>query len=307
MKKSIFLVIACALLTAVSAMAQPQKVINKDFERFSTVKVQDNFVVKLTSSDRYAVRIVCDERIASHVQAYEKNGILYLILDEKGYTKELKKQLKQKGAAQPALEAEIYMPEIKSLILTDKVLVKSSDEIKSDNFSLTVTDNVKVQDLRINCTSADLDFSKSSDVSGAFFSVAEKLALKASNSSKTAITQSGGKAVLELGGSAVLDMKSSVHQLEVSASSGAESHIYGTADNLIVDASSLTRTDVEYLEVQNGTVTLSGSAKCYANVSDKLTVNLTGGSMLTFKGMPTFIIERVVGSTLIKADDPKRK
>lgn len=307
MKKSIILIIAGMLLSAVAAMAQPQKVIAKDFERFSTVKVQDKFVVKLTSSDKYSVRIICDERIASHVQAYEKNGILYLVLDEKGYTKELKKQLKQKGAAQPVLEAEIYMPEIKSLILTDKVLLTDSDEIKADNFTLTVTDNVKVQDLKINCTNADIDIAKSADVSGAEFTVAEKLTFKASNSTKTNITQNGGRASLELDGSSTVDMKASVNVMEVKASSGAESRIYGTAGVVLLDGSGLSRTDVEYLEAMNGNVTLTGSAKGYVNVSEKLTVNLTGGSMLTFKGMPSFVIERIVGSTLIKADDPKRK
>ena len=103
MKKSLVFIIACLLWGSV-AYAQPQKLIEKDFEKFSTVKIEDKFDVKMYTSDRYSVRINVDERIAAHVQAYEKNGTLYLILDEKGYTKELKKQLKQKGAAQPVLE-----------------------------------------------------------------------------------------------------------------------------------------------------------------------------------------------------------
>ena len=95
MKKSLVFIIACLLWGSV-AYAQPQKLIEKDFEKFSTVKVEDKFDVKMYTSDRYSVRINVDERIAAHVQAYEKNGTLYLILDEKGYTKELKKQLKQR-------------------------------------------------------------------------------------------------------------------------------------------------------------------------------------------------------------------
>lgn len=307
MKKSIILIVISMLLGAVTAMAQPQKVIAKDFERFYTIKVQDNFVVRLKSSDRYAVRIVCDERIAAHVQAYEKNGVLNLILDEKGYTKELKKQLKQKGAAQPTLEADIYVPEIKSLILMDKVLLRDCDAIRADNFTMTVKDDVKVQKLDINCTSAEIDILRNAVITDAIFNVSEKLTLKASNSSKTSLIQYGGRAAFELNGSATLDMKGHVRLVEVIASSGSESHIYGNADVLFVDGSGFSKTDVEYLEARNGKVTLSGSAKCYSNVLDKLTVNLTGGSMLTFKGMPEFIIERIVNSTLIKADDPKRK
>ena len=86
MKKSIILVIA-GLMLGFMASAQSQQKIEKDFESFSTVKVEDNFVIKLKNSDKYSVSINVDERIAAHVQAYEKNGVLYLVLNEKGYTK----------------------------------------------------------------------------------------------------------------------------------------------------------------------------------------------------------------------------
>ena len=65
--------------------------------------------------------------------------------------------------------------------------------------------------------------------------------------------------------------------------------------------------DAEILESKDGDVVLSGSAKCHVNVTDHLKVNLVGGSMLTFKRNPVFEIDRVVNSTLIKADDVKRK
>ena len=65
--------------------------------------------------------------------------------------------------------------------------------------------------------------------------------------------------------------------------------------------------NAELLESKDGEVILSGSTKCNVNVTDHLKVNLTGGSMLTFKRNPAFEIDRVVNSTLVKADDVKRK
>ena len=185
MKKSLVFIITCLLWGSV-AYAQPQKLIEKDFEKFNTVKVEDKFDVKLYNSDRYSVRINVDERIAAHVQAYEKNGTLYLILDEKGYTKELKKQLKQKGAAQPVLEAEIYMPEVKSLIFSDDVFVRHCDEITSDNFTLTASDDAKIQQLRITCSTAELNVSRNVELN-AEIGVARKLYLEAKNSSKVSL------------------------------------------------------------------------------------------------------------------------
>ena len=305
MKKSLVLIISC-LLFGVLASAQQQKVIEKDFEKFSTVKIEDRFDVKLISADRYAVRINVDERIASHVQAYEKNGTLYLILDERGYTKELKKELKQKGAAQPNLEVEIYMPVIKSLVFSDKVNVRHSDILKSDNFTLTVSDDAKVQQLKVECSTADIDVSKSAELTAEMF-VASKLYLEAGNSTKVSLAQEGGNSFIELDGSAYMDMKASLQWIEILASSGAESHISGTASMLTVTASGLSRTDAELLEVNDAQMTQTGSSKCHVNVLEKMKVNLTGGSMLTFKRAPAIEVDRIVNSTLIKADDPKRK
>ena len=301
----IICIISC-LLFGVMASAQPQKVIEKEFEKFSTVNVQDKFVVRLIRSDKYSVRINVDERIAAHVQAYEKNGVLYLVINEKGYTKELKKELKQKGAAQPVLEAMIYMPEINSLIFSDNVTVAYSDELKSEKFTLTASDNAKVQHLRVTCSTADMNVSRSAEVSAEMY-VASRLYIKSSNSAKVSIVQNGGNAFLEQDGSSLIDFKATVQSLEVLASSGAESRISGTASMLTVDASGYSRTDAELLDVTEGLITQTGSSKCHVNVSDKMKVNLTGGSMLTFKRTPTIEVDRILNSSLLKADDPKRK
>ena len=305
MKRSIVFLISCLLLGFV-ASAQPQKVIEKEFQWFSTIKVQDNFIVKLAKSDSYSVRIDVDERIAAHVQAFEKNGILYLVLDEKGYTKELKKELKQKGAAQPVLEATIYMPEIKSLVFTDKVLVTKCDEIKSDNFTLTASDNVKIHELKISCLTADMNISKNADVC-ADMTVESKLYLTALNSAQVSFMQNGGNAALELQGSAVVNMRTAAQSIEVDAVSGTEAHISGTASMLIVNASGAARVDAELLDSVDGQVTQTGSSKCHINVGNKVKVHLTNGAMLTFRRAPLIEVDRIVNSTLIKADDPKRK
>lgn len=305
MKRSIVLIISC-LLYGFVASAQQQKVIEKEFQWFSTVKVQDNFIVKLARAELYGVRINVDERIAAHVQAYEKNGILYLILDEKGYTRELKKELNQKGAPQPVLEVTVYMPEIKSLVFSDDVLVTHCEELISDTFTLTASDNVKIQQLNVTCQAADMNVSKSAEVV-ANLKVANNLYLTALNSAKVSLDQFGGTASLELQSSSIVNMRARVDAINVDAVSGAEAHISGAATMLVVNASGYTRVDAELLEAMHAQVTQTGSSKCHINVSDKVKVHLTGGAMLTFKRNPMIEVERILNSTLIKADDPKRK
>lgn len=305
MKKSIIFVLA-GLMIGFTASAQLQKKIEKEFEKFHTVKVENDFVVKLHKSEKYSVRVNVDERLAAHVQAYEKNGTLYLLLDEKGFSKELKKELRQRGAVAPILEAEVYMPSLKSIIMMDKSNLAYCDELKVEKFTLTASDDVKIVNLKVDCETADLDVASSVEMT-AEMKVSDKLNLKASKSAKVSLSQTGGSAEIELAGSSNLEMKAAVEYMAIKASSGAESQISGTASDLTVSTSGYSKTDVEQLEVKEGDFEMTGSSKCYSNVTDKMKVNLTGGSMLTFKATPQIEVERIVNSTLIKADDPKRK
>ena len=305
MKKSILAALA-AILVSVCAFAQPLVVQDKDFEKFTKISVEDNFVVKFIKSDRYSVTLKTDERIAAHVQAYVKNGTLYLILDEKGYSPELKKQLRQKGAAAPVLEAEVYMPTVNSVVLKDKAVLAACDNFETETFTMTVSDNVLVSHLDVSCSTGEFNVSRNAQVNGTV-SVTSKMYVNASNSAQVSLTQNGGNAFVSQGNSAYVDFKAILNTLEIESSGGSESHISGTASLLKVTGAGLSRVDAELLEAKDGDVVLSGSAKSHVNVTDHLKVNLVGGSMLTFKRTPMFEIDRVVNSTLIKADDAKRK
>lgn len=305
MKKVLMTMLAVFLWGTVS-MAQPLAVQDKNFDKFTRISAEDNFVLKFYKSDSYSVRLKTDERIAAHVQAYVKNYTLYLILDEKGYSSELKKELRKKDAAVPVLEAEVYMPTLNSLVLEDKCVLIHSDLFATETFTMTATDHVLVSQLNIECSTGEVTVSKNAQVT-ATMNVASKLYLETSNSTQTSFTQNGGNTFISHGGSSYVDFKASVNTLEVEASSGSDSHITGNATLLSVAGSGLSKVDAELLDAPEGNVRLSGSAKCYVNVAKKLKVNLTGGSMLTFKRSPAFEIERIVNSTLIKADDEKRK
>lgn len=305
MKKSIFAALA-AILVSVCAFAQPLLMQDKDFEKFTKISVEDNFVVKFIKSDHYSVTLKTDERIAAHVQAYVKNSTLYLILDEKGYSPELKKQLRQKGASAPVLEAEVYMPMINSVVLMDKAVIAACDRFETETFTMTVSDNALVSYFDVTCSTGELNVSKNAQATGTV-SVTSKMYINASNSAQVSLTQNGGNAFVSHGNSAYVDFKATLNTLEIESSGGSESHISGTASLLKVTGAALSRVDAELLEAMDGDVVLSGSAKSHVNVTDHLKVNLVGGSMLTFKRTPVFEIDRVVNSTLIKADDAKRK
>ena len=54
MKKSIFAALV-AMLIGASAFAQPLLVQDKDYEKFTKISVEDNFVLRFMKSDKYSV------------------------------------------------------------------------------------------------------------------------------------------------------------------------------------------------------------------------------------------------------------
>ena len=171
---------------------------------------------------------------------------------------------------------------------------------------MTASDNALISFVDVACSTGELNISKSAQVTG-LMTVGSKLYLNVSNSAQVSLTQHGGNAFVSQTNSAYIDFKTRLNMVEVEATGGSESHISGTSSLLKITGSGLSKVDAELLESKDGEVILSGSAKCNVNVTDHLKVNLTGGSMLTFKRNPAFEIDRVVNSTLVKADDVKRK
>lgn len=304
--KKLYLTIAALFIFVLSVSAQSQLVQTKTFDHFSTVKVEDSFVVKFFNSDTYSAKVNSDERIAAHIQCYVKNSTLYVLLDEKGFTRDLKKELNQKGVPAPVLEVEIYMPTIKSLIFSDKVSVLHSDEIESDHFTLTMTSSADVSSLNVTCATAEINIDRSSKLN-AEFNVSDALTLNSSGMSSAKLVQNGGNAKYELKGSAYVEARVDMSAIEVVSAGSAESYFSGKAESLSINAGGTSKVNTELLEAVSGDIVQENYSKCYVNVTDSLKVNLTGSSLLTFKGTPAVEVERIVNSTMIKFDDPKRK
>ena len=304
MKKSLFSLVA-ALMFCVCAAAQPLDVQKKNVESFANVSAEDYFVLKFIYSQTSAVTVRADLRISEYVNTYVKGGTLYLELDEKKFPKELKKELKQKGAATPVLEADIYLPAINSVTLKDKTSLAILDGFNSNNVELEVTDNAEITQMYLDCSNAEFKVSKSAKLAGTV-NIASRLNISASNSANVSLTQNGGNVFVEQAHSAYVDLRANVTTIEVEATGGSEAHLSGTASLLKVTGTGSSRVDAELLESLDGEVMLTG-AKSHVNITENLKVTLTNGAMLTFKRKPVFEIVRILNSTLITADDEKRK
>lgn len=304
--KKLFFALALAVMTAIAANAQASLVQENDYESFSSVNISDDFIVKLNSSDKYSVKTISDERVAPFVSCYVKNGVLYVSIDRKSFTPELKKQLKAKGAAKPVLEVEVYFPSIKSLEMSGNTNLQIADVVKAENFTLVLSDKAKVNKLNIESETAEVNLSK-----GAYANVeattSKTLYVNTENNSQAVVKHFGNAISLTSAGASLQNIESEVVSMNASLNGGSTIEVKGSAAKLQVKGAATSRLTAEALAADNASVEQTGSSKCHVNVTGNILVNLTGGAMLTFMGKPTIEVDRIVNSTLIKHDDPRRK
>lgn len=304
--KKLFFALALAVMTAIAANAQASLVQENDYESFSSVNISDDFIVKLNSSDKYSVKTIADERVSSFVSCYVKNGVLYVSLDRKNFTADLKKQLKTKGSPKPVLEVEVYFPTIKSLEMSGNANLQIADVIKAENFTLVLTDKAKVNKINIESETAEVNLSK-----GAYANVeattSKTLYVNTENNSQAIVKHFGNAISLTSAGASLQNIESEVVNLNASLAGGSTIEVKGSAAKLQVKGAATSRLTAEALAADNASVEQTGSSKCHVNVTGNILVNLTGGAMLTFMGKPTIEVDRIVNSTLIKHDDPRRK
>lgn len=304
--KKLFFALALAVITAIAANAQASLVQENDYESFSSVNISDDFIVKLNSSDKYSVKTISDERVAPFVSCYVKNGVLYVSLDRKSFTPELKKQLKAKGAAKPVLEVEVYFPSIKSLEMSGNTNLHIADVVKADNFTLVLSDKAKVNKLNIESETAEINLSKSA-YANVEATTSKTLYVNTENTSQAIVKHFGNAISLTSAGTSLQNIESEVVNMNASLNGGSTIEVKGSAAKLQVKGAATSRLTAEALAADNASVEQTGSSKCHVNVTGNILVNLTGGAMLTFMGKPTIEVDRIVNSTLIKHDDPRRK
>ena len=305
MKKLLFTLVA-AIFTSLAANAQASLVQENDYESFSSVNVSDDFSVKLINSPKYSVKTVSDERIAPYVVCYVKNGVLYVSLDRKSFSQELKKQMRVKGTAAPILEAEIYCPTIKSLEMSGNANLKLADVINAPNFTLILTDKAKVNKINFEGETAEINLSK-----GAYASIeattVKTLYVTTENTSQAIVKHFGNAISLVSSGASTQNVESEVVNMNADFSGGSTIEVKGSTTMLQAKGSGTSRLTAEETVADSASVTQTGSSKCHVNVTGNLLVNLSGGAMLTFKDKPVIEVERILNSTLIKHDDPSRK
>ena len=165
MVKRILCVLIGTIAFSLAAFAQTESQ-HLEFEGFDAVVIEDEFDVTFRESRNYMVDYTVDAALENNrlVEIYARGNTLYISLNRKGMSSDLKKQYRGRNAGKAVLKAVIYAPSISSLTVRGKAVFDAAGtEFIGKSMALTVSDNAKVSGITINTEELTVDLSKAAE------------------------------------------------------------------------------------------------------------------------------------------------
>ena len=298
-------VLIASLLALVSASSFAQKTVDQtiDYTGFRNIEIKKAFEVEICPSETYSVQLSVDERIAENVIAAVNNNTLILDVDEKSYSKELKKELKAKNSIPPVLRVKVFCPVLNKIIAGDKAIISASENIKADDLSIEFSNSVLARNLVIDAKAVKI---KLLNKANARFDIyANEVEYSAENSSSATMVVNTNTMIVSASGSSVNTIDGEYNSVEVHARNSSITTLSGNGNKISVEGSGSASVNADALSMREASVKLSNSSVCKINAKDNLKVELLGSSHLIYNSAPKIEVERIVNSTMTRSSDTK--
>lgn len=294
-----------SVLALVSSELSAQKTVDQtiDYTGFRNIEVKKAFEVEICPSESYTVQLSVDERIAENVIAAVNNNTLILDVDEKSFSKELKKELKAKNAIPPVLRVKVFVPALNKISAYDKAIISASGNIKADDLSIEFYNSVSARNLIIDAQAVKIKLCNKA--TARFDIYANEVEYSAENSSSSTMQVNTNTMIVTSAGSSVSTMDGEFNSVEMYARNSSSTTISGNGNKISVEGSGSSSVNADALSMREAVVKLSNSAVCKINSKDNLKVELLGSSHLIYNSAPKIEVERIVNSTMTRSSDTK--
>jgi len=300
MKKSLLTIVAL-VASLVAANAQTVDTV-QEYTQFTTIEASKYFEIKLCYGPTYKAKITADQLIADNVQAYVKGNTLFLSVDEKGYAPEVKKALKGKNAIVPVLRAEVTLPTISAIKLSDETVLYSEDNIKSDVIKIEASNSANIKTLTLDAQDASVKLSNKSQARLDIYT--NSITVDASNSAAATLVLNCSSLAIGTAGSSNISANVETKTVAVKTQGSSVVTLNGSANKIEVDGSNSSNILADGLVTDDGAVTLNNSSVCEINAKEHLKVEILGGH-LVFNGNPAIDVTRIVSATMTRSSDTK--
>ncbi|MCQ2136126.1 MAG: DUF2807 domain-containing protein [Bacteroidales bacterium] len=302
--KKILLMLIPLLAFSAGMSAQTVEMV-QEYTQFHDIEVSKYFEVELVYSETYSTKVVCDQVIKDNVQVFVKGSTLYLTVDEKGYSAELKKSMKGKNGFVPVLKAKVFLPKFSGLTVKDKAVVYADENIKSDVMKIDLSGDAVVKNLTLD--TQDIKVTMIGKSQARFDIYSNSVQVETSNNANVTFALNCQNLILGAQNNANVTAHGEFKTIAVKAQNSAVVNLSGNASGkLTVDGKNSADVNANSLVLDDAELRLD-KGQCEVNAKKHLTLDLQGGATVEFSNTPVVNITRIISSTVVRSGDNKKK
>lgn len=303
--------------------SQPQKEKTCTVQPFYAVSAEDSFEVTLQEGP-CSVKLSTDEALQPYITVSVRDSILYIDYDEKAVPSDIKRVYRGINAPTPILRATVWAPALGGIRGRQNAVIKGNGTVFSDGMELYLSDKAAVRDLKLDTPHAKVRMDKNST---AILDIQAETQLELSLEGNSQLKldykahnllmhQTGYSTAFLKGESATATYtvdgatrcrdQHKGNVLVVNAGGSADVSLSGQTGDLTLNLDRSARLDALEMQVTRAKADLGGRSTANVNVEEFLSVNLTGGSTLYYKGVPAFQVGKIVKSTLMAYEEKEK-
>ena len=303
---------------------QPQQEKDCEVEEFTALSVGDNFQVTLREG-ACAVKLTADEALLPYILVSVRDSVLCIEYDEKSVPRDVKKVYRGKNAPVPVFSVSVSSPFLNGITATHDAVISGSSTVFSDDLEMNLADKATLKDLKLDTDRAILRMDKHSVADITLKSESQmEVSLKGNSQLKLQYKSRNLLLHQEGNSTAILDGESSTATFAVSgyaknrctdkgnvlvleAGGSADISLAGEIGDLTLTCERNAKVDA--MEMKSGRVkaTLNGWTSASVNAQEFLSVNMTGGSTLSFAGVPAIQVDKIMKSSLIHIEENEQE
>ncbi|MDO9681007.1 MAG: DUF2807 domain-containing protein [Bacteroidales bacterium] len=275
MKK--FFTIAVVMLFAMSLFAQTEK---KSFNvsGFEGIDAGGVFEIELVKSDKESLTIETEAEIMPYVKVKVTAGVLRLSIETKDLPSKFRRNMK-------AVKAYVSVRNLTNINLSGVTKMNVTSAFTTNDFVARISGVSKVEGLNITAKSIKVNLSGASSID--VKAKAETAAFEISGASKANINQDFGGLKLGGSGAARIDITGPVEYAEISYSGAVNAKMSGgSAAKISLEMSGASKFEASDFPVKEMDIKVSGVSKVNVNVTETISVEVSGGSNIRYKGDP---------------------
>jgi hypothetical protein len=274
--KKIFTIVAVMLL-AITLSAQTEK---KSFNvsGFEGIDVGGVFDIELVKGSAESVSIETDAEIMPHVKVTVSAGVLRLSIDTKKLPSKFQRNMK-------AVKAYVSVKNLSSINLSGVTKLNSTSTFTPTDFVARISGVSKTEGLTVSAKSIKVNLSGASSLE--LNGKAETAAFEISGASKAKINQEFGGLKLSGSGASKIEITGSNEYAEVSFSGAVNAKMSGgSAAKILLEMSGASKFEALEFPVKEMNIKVSGVSNVNVNVTETISVEVSGGSNIRYKGDP---------------------